>query len=75
MNAVAARADRGRLVVQVRPHEGDPQPELPLAFYGVDRAVVTEGPDQGQSVEFVRTAGGEVKWIRVVGRIAVRTER
>jgi hypothetical protein len=43
-----------------------------VVFYGTDRAVVTEGSDQGQSVEFVRGAGGAVDWIRIVGRIAVR---
>ena len=36
------------------------------------RALVTAGPDRGQSIEFVRAADGAVKWIRVVGRIAVR---
>jgi CubicO group peptidase (beta-lactamase class C family) len=72
MNAVAVRAEKQRLFVQVRPNSGDPQPEMPVMFYGPDRAVVTDGQDRGQSIEFVRTAGGEVKWIRVVGRIAVR---
>ncbi len=72
MNEVVVRADHGRLHVQVRPNDGDPQPDMPVAFYGPDRAVVTEGTDRGQSIEFVRTPGGDVKWIRVVGRIAVR---
>jgi hypothetical protein len=58
--------------VQVQPREGKPQPEMPVAFYGPDRAVVTSGPDRGQSIEFVRDAGGQVKWVRVVGRVAVR---
>jgi hypothetical protein len=34
--------------------------------------VVTDGPDRGQSIEFVRDAGGRVNWIRVTGRVAVR---
>jgi hypothetical protein len=44
-----------------------------VAFYGPDRVVVTDGPDRGQSMEFVRDDGGRVSWIRVVGRVAVRT--
>jgi CubicO group peptidase (beta-lactamase class C family) len=72
MNAVIVRTESGRVVVQVRPNSGEPQPEMPIAFYGSDRAVVTGGTDQGQSIEFVRDTGGRVKWIRVTGRIAVR---
>ena len=72
MNAVVVRAENSRVLVQVKPNSGDPQPEMPVAFYGPDRAVVTGGPDQGQSIEFVRTADGQVKWVRVGGRIAVR---
>lgn len=72
MNSVVVRADNRRLFVQVRPTSGNPQAEMPVSFYGPDRAVVTEGQDRGQSIEFVRTADGQVNWIRVVGRIAVR---
>ncbi|MEO7157361.1 MAG: serine hydrolase domain-containing protein [Vicinamibacterales bacterium] len=74
MNAVAVRVDNGRLVVQEIPNSGDPRPVMPIAFFGPDRAVVTEGNDRGQSIEFVRDASGKVNWIRVVGRVAVRTE-
>jgi CubicO group peptidase (beta-lactamase class C family) len=42
----------------------------PIAFYGVDRAVVTSGNSKGNPVEFVRKADGTVGWIRYVGRIA-----
>jgi hypothetical protein len=35
--------------------------------------VITEGNDRGQSIEFIRDAKGAVNWIRVVGRVAVRT--
>src|SRR5581483_4815182 len=73
MNTTMVRVDSGHLVVEVRPNGGEPQPPMPIAFYGPDRAVVTEGGDKGQSIEFVRDAGGAVRWIRVVGRIAVRT--
>ena len=73
MNAVSVRADNGRLVVQEIPNTGDPRPVMPIAFFGLDRAVITEGNDRGQSIEFVRDAKGTVNWVRVVGRVAVRT--
>ena len=72
MNSVVVRASGQGLTLQVQPREGKPQPEMPVAFYGPDRAVVTSGPDRGQSIEFVRDAAGQVKWVRVVGRVAVR---
>ena len=74
MNAVVVRAERGGVFVQVRPNAGEPPPEMPVRFYGPDRAVVTGGADQGQSIEFVRAPDGRVTWIRVTGRIAVRVE-
>jgi CubicO group peptidase (beta-lactamase class C family) len=73
MNAVSVRVEGGRLVVQEMPNSGDPRPVMPIAFFGPDRAVVTEGNDRGQSIEFVRDAQGAVNWVRVVGRVAVRT--
>jgi CubicO group peptidase (beta-lactamase class C family) len=73
MNATVVRVvDGGRLVVQVRPNTGDPQPPMPIMFYGSDRAVVVEGADKDQSIEFIRDAAGRVQWVRVVGRIAKR---
>jgi CubicO group peptidase (beta-lactamase class C family) len=72
MNAVVVRTENHRLLVQVQPNAGSPQPEMPIAFYGSDRAVVLEGSDKGQSVEFIRNADGTVNWIRVTGRVAVR---
>ena len=72
MNAVVVRAEKGRLLMRVEPNGGTPQAETPLAFYGPDRAIVVEGPDRDQSVEFVRADDGTVKWIRVVGRVAIR---
>ncbi|MEX2153656.1 MAG: serine hydrolase domain-containing protein [Gemmatimonadaceae bacterium] len=62
-NSYVVRADGSKLFVQDRP----------VSFYGPDRVVVTDGPDLGQSMEFVRDASGRVNWIRVVGRVAVRT--
>lgn len=73
MNSVVVRADNGRLLVQTVSNSGSTQPEMPVSFYGSDRAVVTDGQDRGQSIEFIRTADGEVNWIRVVGRVAVRS--
>jgi CubicO group peptidase (beta-lactamase class C family) len=61
------------LVAQVIPNNGTPQAPMPLAFYGPDRAIVMDGPDKGQSVEFVRGADGKVAWIRVTGRVARRS--
>ena len=71
-NAVVVRAENRRLFVQVVPSNGNPPAEMPVAFYGPDRAVVTDGADQGQSIEFIRTPDGSVAWIRVTGRIARR---
>ena len=73
MNAVAVRVEGRGLVVQEIPNTGDPRPAMPVAFFGPDRAVVTAGNDRGQSIEFVRDAKGAVNWVRVVGRVAVRT--
>jgi hypothetical protein len=75
MNAVVVRTEGRRLLVRVEPNNGPPQPEMPIAFFGPDRAIVTDGPDKDQSVEFVRAADGTVRWIRVVGRVSVREER
>ena len=72
-NAVVVRAEGAKLFVQERPNTGEPRPEMPIAFFGPDRAVVTSGADSGQSIEFIRAADGTVNWIRVVGRVAVRT--
>ena len=72
MNSVIVRSESGRLVVQEVPNTGEPRPPMPIAFFGPDRAVVTDGAERGQSIEFIRGADGTVKWIRVVGRVAVR---
>jgi CubicO group peptidase (beta-lactamase class C family) len=44
-----------------------------VSFFGPDHVVVTAGADLGQSIEFVRDAAGKVNWVRVTGRVAVRT--
>lgn len=71
-NSYVVRVDGGRVVVQDRSNSNRVT-EWPVAFYGPDRLVVTEGQDRGQSIEFVREDAGRVNWIRVVGRVAVRT--
>jgi CubicO group peptidase (beta-lactamase class C family) len=71
-NTVVVRAEGSRLFVQERPNNGQPGTEMPAVFYGPDRTVVTEGSQQGQSIEFVRDSSGRVAWVRVVGRVAVR---
>jgi hypothetical protein len=71
-NSVAVTVDGTTLSMQNRSQNGQLGEKTPLSFYGADRAVVTSGPDQGQSVEFVRDAAGRVSWIRVTGRVAVR---
>jgi hypothetical protein len=70
-NSYVVRADGG-LVVEDRSNPNR-QTASPVAFYGPDRLLVTEGPDRGQSIEFVRDDSGTVNWIRVVGRVALRT--
>jgi CubicO group peptidase (beta-lactamase class C family) len=73
MNDVDARVEQGRLVVQVRPNGRKADPDMPVAFYGPDRAVVTAGAEKGASIEFLRDGSGTVQWIRVTGRIAKRS--
>lgn len=72
-NAVDVRIEGGKLVLQDLPNAGEPRPLMPIAFFGPDRAVITGGNDRGQSIEFIRDANGSVRWVRVVGRVAVRT--
>lgn len=69
MNSVTVRVEGGRVLMQVHPNSGEAQPAVPMMFYGPDRAVITEGPDRDQSVEFIRNDNGDVTWIRVTGRI------
>lgn len=71
-NTVVVRADSGNLFVQVRANSGPPSPEMAVSFFGIDRTVVLDGPDKGQTIEFVRDGSGRVQWVRVTGRVAVR---
>jgi CubicO group peptidase (beta-lactamase class C family) len=73
-NSVVVRAAGTRLFVQERPNGAQPGMEWPVAFYGPDRAIVMDGLQRGQSIEFVRDSAGTVQWIRVVGRVAKRAQ-
>jgi CubicO group peptidase (beta-lactamase class C family) len=73
-NSVIVRAEENRVIVQERQNSGRLGAEMPIAFFGPDRAVVTDGTERGQSIEFVRDSAGAVKWVRVVGRVAVRVD-
>jgi CubicO group peptidase (beta-lactamase class C family) len=74
MVTVTVSEEAGHLVIRQEPTSGGgAATSMPVAFYGPDRAVVTEGSDEGQSVEFVRGSGGTIDWIRIVGRIAKRS--
>ena len=71
-NTVVVRVDGNRMFVQEKPITGQASAEMPVSFYGIDRVVVTDGAQKDQSIEFVRDAKGSVRWVRVVGRVAVR---
>jgi CubicO group peptidase (beta-lactamase class C family) len=71
-NTVVVHTDGGRLLVQERQNNGRLGFDSPVSFFGPDRVVVTDGPDKGQAIEFVRDAAGKVNWVRVTGRVAVR---
>ena len=73
MNTVDVRVESGHLVAHVLRSGGLDQ-GVPLVFYGPDRAFVTAGPGQNESVEFLRDGSGAVQWIRLTGRIARRSE-
>ena len=60
-NSYVVRVEGGKLFVQDRPNDGGTPREFPVAFYGPDRVVVTDGPDRGQSIEFVRDDSGRVQ--------------
>jgi CubicO group peptidase (beta-lactamase class C family) len=71
-NSYVVRVEGDKLFVQDRSSTGQPGRERSVAFYGPDRVVVLDGPERGQSIEFVRDGAGRVNWIRIVGRVAVR---
>ena len=71
-NTYVVRTDGSKLVVEDRSNPNRIT-MWPVAFFGPDRLVVSDGPDRGQSIEFVRDDSGRVSWIRIVGRVALRT--
>ncbi|HEY9225947.1 MAG TPA: serine hydrolase domain-containing protein, partial [Gemmatimonadaceae bacterium] len=48
-NSYVVRAEGGKLSVQDQPNNGRPGAEMPIAFFGADRAVITDGTDKGQT--------------------------
>lgn len=72
-NSYVVRAEGAKLLVEDR-SSASRTVVWPVAFFGADRLVITDGPDRGQSIEFVRDDSGRVNWIRIVGRVAVRTQ-
>jgi CubicO group peptidase (beta-lactamase class C family) len=78
---VVISAENERLFVQTIPKRGFPNasapvpppgPKLPVAFYAPDRLVITDGPQKGGRIEFIRGTGGSLGWVRVGGRIHKR---
>jgi CubicO group peptidase (beta-lactamase class C family) len=72
-NTVRVHAENGKLFVQDRQNSGRVGFDRPVAFFGPDRVVVLDGSEKGQAIEFVRDSTGKVSWVRVTGRVAVRT--
>ncbi|HEY4303644.1 MAG TPA: serine hydrolase domain-containing protein [Gemmatimonadaceae bacterium] len=72
-NTVVVHAESGKLFVQDHQNSGRAGFDWPVSFVGPDRTVVMDGPEKGQTIEFVRDAGGKINWVRVTGRVAVRT--
>ena len=54
------------------PPRPSPPPAL-LGFYEEDRVVVINPPFQGERAEFVRDSRGQVKWMRLLGRLHTKT--
>jgi len=71
-NVVLVRMDGGALVVEERRNDASSGKVMPVAFFGTDRAVILDGPDKGQAIEWIRDEAGSVRWVRVTGRVAVR---
>lgn len=68
----------GGLVLQVISKGGFPDknsppgpkpPPAPAAFFAHDRVVITAGPTKEAKCEFVRDEQGEIRWLRVGGRL------
>jgi CubicO group peptidase (beta-lactamase class C family) len=79
---VVIALENGRLAAQAIPKRGFPNaqapvpppgPKTPIAFHGPDRVIVTEGPQSGGLMQFVRGPDGRVGWVRAGSRIHRRT--
>jgi CubicO group peptidase (beta-lactamase class C family) len=51
-----------------------PTPPYRISFYGRDRIVVAEGPEQGTLGEFLRDADGRIAWLRLDLRVYRRQD-
>jgi hypothetical protein len=65
LGSIAVRADAGKLLVG----GGGGGAGTALLFYAPDRAFQLDGTSPGLPVEFIRDTDGQVRWIRVDGRI------
>jgi CubicO group peptidase (beta-lactamase class C family) len=62
--------DADGLALQVLGDDGASEgPAASLAFYAPDRVVETDGPLPGNRSDFLRTPGGQVRWLRHRGRL------
>jgi CubicO group peptidase (beta-lactamase class C family) len=50
----------------------DAVPPAHIILYAPDRFILTEGPSKGRTVEFLREETGQIAWLRLDGRIAIR---
>ncbi|MFO7623182.1 MAG: serine hydrolase domain-containing protein [Anaerolineales bacterium] len=55
------------------PAPPSPPPAL-MGYYGEDRAVLLEAPHKGERAEFIRDRSGQVKWLRLLGRIHTKEQ-
>jgi CubicO group peptidase (beta-lactamase class C family) len=71
------------LELNVTTKGGFPTPETPappspppalMGLYDADRAVLIEAPFKGERAEFLRDRSGQVKWLRLLGRIHTKEQ-
>ncbi|MBI4520962.1 MAG: serine hydrolase [Gemmatimonadetes bacterium] len=67
LGVITAQEEGGRLVIN---GSGTGPFNTTITFYAQDVAFATAGSYTGMPFEFVRDAGGSVRWMRVNGRIA-----
>jgi CubicO group peptidase (beta-lactamase class C family) len=68
----------GELFLQLTPKGGFPTPDSPptqappavrIAFYDQDRMIALDEPMKDDRGEFLRSAGGQIAWLRLHGRV------